>query len=86
MSLFIGGIMQGSIQRMAVHDQDYRERIAAIVHCHHPEVEIVDPAQLHPNSVDYPRTQAVESFLDSLDRDSLIQTARADLMARLRSR
>ena len=68
MRLFIGGIMQGSIRQMAVHDQDYRERIAAIVHRTHPGVEIVDPAKLHPNSVAYPRTQAVETFLDSLDR------------------
>ena len=66
--LFIGGIMQGSIKRMAVHDQDYREQIAAIVRRSHPDVEIVDPAKLHPNSVEYPRTQAVETFLDSLDR------------------
>ena len=75
MRVFIGGIMQGSIQRMAVHDQDYRERIAAIVHRYHPEVEIVDPARLYPNSVEYPRTQAVETFLDSLER-----AAEADVM------
>jgi hypothetical protein len=65
--LFIGGIMQGSKREMAVHDQDYRARIAAIVRRHHPHVEIVDPAQLHPDSVTYGREQAVETFLDSLD-------------------
>ena len=68
MRLFIGGIMQGSKQEMAVHDQCYRDEIAAIVHRHHPEIEIVDPAKLHPNSVSYGREQAVETFLDSLDR------------------
>jgi hypothetical protein len=68
MRLFIGGIMQGSKREMAVHDQDYRDQIAAIVHRHHPQVEIVDPAKLHPNSVAYGREQAVETFLDSLDR------------------
>ena len=35
--------MQGSKHEMAVHDQDYRDEIAAIVHRHHPQVEIVDP-------------------------------------------
>jgi hypothetical protein len=68
MRLFIGGIMQGSKREMAVHDQDYRDRIAEIVHRHHPQVEIVDPAKLHPNSVTYGREQAVETFLASLDR------------------
>ena len=68
MRLFIGGIMQGSKQEMAVHDQDYRDRIAEIVHRYHPQVEIVDPAKLHPNSVTYGREQAVETFLASLDR------------------
>ncbi len=67
-TLFIGGIMQGSKREMAVHDQDYRSEIAAIVHHHHPEIEIVDPAQLHPNSVEYAQEQAVETFLNSLDR------------------
>jgi hypothetical protein len=75
MELFIAGIMQGSIHEMSVHDQNYRERIAAIVHRRHPEVEIVDPAKLHPDSVTYPRDQAVLTFFDSLDR-----AAAADLL------
>jgi hypothetical protein len=44
--LFIGGIMQGSKREMAVHDQDYRRDLAAIVHRYHPAFEIVDPAAL----------------------------------------
>jgi nucleoside 2-deoxyribosyltransferase len=67
MRLFISGIMQGSKHEMAVHDQDYRDQIAAIVHRYHPQVEIVDPAKLHPDSVAYGREQAVETFLASLD-------------------
>ena len=67
-TVFVGGIMQGSKQEMAVHDQSYRAQIAAVVRRHHPEVEIVDPAQLHPDSVTYGREQAVTTFLDSLNR------------------
>ena len=74
-SLFIGGIMQGSIHAMAVHDQTYREEIAAVVHHHHPEVEIVDPFKLHPESVTYTREQAIETFLEGLDR-----AAEADIL------
>jgi hypothetical protein len=68
MHLFIGGIMQGSKREMAVHDQDYRDRIAAIVHRHHPDIEIVDPLKLHPDSVGYTQERAVETFLAMLDR------------------
>jgi hypothetical protein len=67
-TLFVGGIMQGSKQEMAVHDQTYRDRIAAIVRRHHPDIEIVDPAKLHPDSVAYARQRAVETFRDSLQR------------------
>lgn len=74
-SLFIGGIMQGSIHAMAVHDQTYRKEIAAIVHRHHPEVAIVDPFKLHPDSVTYGREQAIETFLEGLDR-----AAQADML------
>jgi DNA-binding transcriptional LysR family regulator len=73
--LFIGGIIQGSKREMAVHDQGYREEIATIVRHRHPEVEIVDPVQLHPNSVGYDRPQAVRTFLELLD-----QAAEADLL------
>jgi hypothetical protein len=66
--LFIGGIVQGSNREMSIHSQDYRSEIAAIVHRHHPEVEIVDPFGLHPGSVRYDRKQAVETFLDLLDQ------------------
>jgi len=74
-SLFIGGIMQGSIHAMAVHDQTYRDEIAAVVCRHHPEVEIVDPLKLHPNSVTYSREKAIETFLGGLDR-----AAEADIL------
>ena len=67
-TVFVGGIMQGSKQEMAVHDQSYRAQIAAVVRRHHPEAVIVDPAQLHPDSVRYGREQAVTTFLNSLDR------------------
>jgi hypothetical protein len=67
-TLFVGGIMQGSKREMAVHDQTYRDQIAAIVHRHHPDIEIVDPAKLHPDSVAYTRQRAVETFRDSLQR------------------
>jgi hypothetical protein len=65
--VFVGGIMQGSIREMAIHDQDYRARIAALVRRSHPQVEVVDPLRLHPDSIHYSREQAVATFLAMLE-------------------
>lgn len=73
--LFIGGIMQGSSREMAMCSQDYRTEIAGIIRQCHPDIEIVDPFQLHPDSVTYERKQAVETFLAMLDR-----AAQADIL------
>jgi len=73
--LFIGGIMQGSIREMAVHDQDYRDVIAGIVRRYYPEVAIVDPRALHPDSVHYGREEAIDTFLAMLD-----EAAAADVL------
>jgi hypothetical protein len=74
-SVFIGGIMQGSIREMAVHDQDYRDQIADIVRRYHPRVAITDPRALHPDSVQYGREQAIDTFLAMLD-----EAAAADVL------
>ena len=66
--LFIAGIMQGSKHEMAVHNQDYRGEISAIVRRHHPDVEFIDPFELYPESVNYAREQATNTFLDILGR------------------
>jgi hypothetical protein len=68
--VFVGGIMQGSIREMAVHDQDYRDVIASIVQRYHPNVSIIDPRALHPDSVHYGREKAIDTFLAMLERAS----------------
>ena len=73
--VFIGGIMQGSIQEMGIHGQDYRARIADLVRRHYPGVEIVDPFEIHPHRVEYDREQAIETFLAMLD-----EAAAADVL------
>jgi len=67
--------MQGSIREMAIHEQGYRDEIAALVRRYHPEVEIVDPLKLHPDSVSYSREEAVATFLSMLD-----EAAAADVL------
>lgn len=53
MRVFIGGIMQGSMQEQSINDQDYRQTIGQMVGAQHPDAEIVDPLALFPDSVDY---------------------------------
>jgi hypothetical protein len=61
--VFIGGIMQGSRLDRFIDDQDYRRVIAEAIHARHPEVEVVDPNELHPDGVDYGDEQAKETLL-----------------------
>ena len=43
MRFFLAGIMQGSHTAAAMHNQDYRRRIARLVEEHFPGAEIYDP-------------------------------------------
>lgn len=53
MRIFIGGVMQASNPGKGIVDQGYRQQIAAALTARWPDVEIIDPFRLHPNSVDY---------------------------------
>lgn len=66
--VFIGGIMQGSRLDRYIDDQDYRRLIAEAILEHHPEIEIIDPNELHPNGVDYDDEQAKATLLELFDR------------------
>jgi hypothetical protein len=75
MRVFIGGIMQGSRLDRYIDDQDYRRVIAETIMAYYPDVEIVDPNELHPNGVDYDDQLAGETLLELFD-----QAASADLV------
>lgn len=51
--VFIAGIMQGSIPENVIDAQDYRQQIGAWLRTHVPAVEVIDPFELHPDSVTY---------------------------------
>ncbi len=53
MRVFIGGVMQASRVDDAIEDQGYRSELAAALNARWPELEVVDPLRLHPNSVTY---------------------------------
>ncbi len=71
--VFIGGIMQGSRRENTIDAQDYRQLIGQCLRHHLPNADVIDPFELHPNSVDYDTDEALRTLID------LAQTAgRAD--------
>ena len=75
MRVFIGGIMQGSLRENTISGQDYRRAIGDCLRQVVPGVEIIDPLELHPNSIGY---------ADEAARQTLIilakEAGRADVM------
>jgi hypothetical protein len=63
MHIFIAGVMQGARLDERIHEQGYRQRIAAALTTHMPDVTIIDPWALNPNSVNYDEDQARHTFL-----------------------
>ena len=67
MRVFIGGVMQASNPGKDIMDQGYRQRISAALQARWPEVEVIDPFALHPNSVDYDDGSAKETLFAMVD-------------------
>lgn len=64
--MFICGIIQGSIQRFAVHEQSYRMRLKGLVETYLPEAEVYCPVSLHPESLLYGDAKAFRVFDESV--------------------
>jgi len=75
MRVFIGGLMQGSMQGRGVSDQGYRRAITRVMRARHPEAEIVDPQALFPDSMDYDDDRARQVFFGMVE-----EAARSDVV------
>ena len=64
MRVFISGIMQGSRLDGKIDSQGYRHEIARMLRRHVPEVDVLDPFELHPDSVTYGPEQAKQTLLE----------------------
>ncbi len=64
MRIFIAGIMQGSKKGKGIGSQDYRERICNTILEVHPDIDIVDPFTLFPDSVEYDQERARQVLLE----------------------
>jgi len=62
--VFIAGIMQGSRRANDMTAQDYRQQIGAWLTDHISGVEVVDPFELHPDSVSYSDEEARRTLID----------------------
>ena len=67
--VFIGGIMQGSRRENTIDMQDYRQIISQCLRSRLSNVEVIDPFELHPNSVAYDTAEARRTLI------ALAQTA-----------
>jgi hypothetical protein len=67
MRVFIGGVMQASHLGKELYDQTYRDRIAAALRARWPDLEIIDPLLLHPNSVEYDDEAARQTLFAMTD-------------------
>jgi molybdopterin converting factor small subunit len=61
--VFIGGIMQGSRRENTIDAQDYRRIIGHCLTQHLPNVEVIDPFELHPKSVTYDTDEARRTLI-----------------------
>ena len=75
MRFFISGIMRGSRPDKGICDQDYRKIIKAIIKARLPEAEVIDPLELHPDSVDYRPEEGKRVLLEMAE-----EAARADVL------
>ena len=62
MRIFIAGIMQGSHAKSAIHNQDYRTDLTALLKKAFPDAQIYDPRANHKNSLEYKATTGREVF------------------------
>lgn len=67
MRVFIGGVMQGSNPDRRIADQGYRRRIADALEARCPGVEVIDPLDLHPASIDYDDEKAKRTLFAMVD-------------------
>ena len=61
--VFIGGVMQGSRRENTIDAQDYRQLIGQCLRSHLSNVEVIDPFELHPNSVAYDTDEARRTLI-----------------------
>lgn len=66
-TVFIGGIIQGSRNDTSIHPQDYRERLKTVLRERCPGWTVIDPVEMHPDSISYDSTTSIETFAELVE-------------------
>ncbi len=61
-TVFLAGIIQGSIPEARIHQQDWREPIRAAFERHCPSAEVYCHYEAHPNSIEYDLPEIIETL------------------------
>jgi len=67
-SIFVAGIIQGSLRDRSIHQQDYRRRIVGLLRAEFPDLEVYCPIENYPNSLAFPDAVARRTFFGLMDR------------------
>jgi len=67
-TIFVAGIIQGSVRDTSIHSQSYRERLVGLLRSAFPELDVFCPIENHPNSLGYSDEEARRTFLGLMDR------------------
>lgn len=67
-TVFLAGIIQGSIKEEKIHSQDWREPIRKILDKYLPEADIYCHYSAHPNSITYDGDKIRETFDDGVEK------------------
>ena len=67
-TIFVAGIIQGSLKDPTIHSQDYRERIVGLLRRTFPEAEVYCPIENYPHSLGYSDDEARATFLGLMER------------------
>ena len=67
MRVFIAGVMQASSLGKGIVDQRYRAQIRALLLSRWPDLDVVDPLEMHPNSVEYQDAAARQTLFHMIE-------------------
>lgn len=67
-TIFVAGIIQGSLRDRSIHAQSYRDRLVGLLRAAFPTVEVYCPIENYPNSLELPDDVAQATFFGLMER------------------
>lgn len=74
-SIFVAGIIQGSLRDRSIHKQDYRRRLVELLRGEFPDLAVYCPIENYPGSLEFTDEAARGTFFGLMER-----AARADAL------